>query len=78
MLSVNTHEAKTRLSALLARVEEHGERIMICRNGKPIAELGPIEVVNDPLVVDPELADVVFVEDPTAPLDGDDWPEDQR
>ena len=38
--SVNMHAAKTRLSQLVARAEK-GERIVIARNGKPAAELGP-------------------------------------
>jgi prevent-host-death family protein len=38
---VNVHEAKTHLSRLLARVEA-GERIIIARAGKPIAQIGPI------------------------------------
>jgi prevent-host-death family protein len=37
---VNIHAAKTRLSQLVARAEK-GERIVIARNGKPAAELGP-------------------------------------
>lgn len=37
---VNVHAAKTRLSQLLARAER-GERIIIARNGKPVAQLGP-------------------------------------
>ena len=36
--TVNTHEAKTQLSRLLALVEK-GEEIVIARNGKPIAKL---------------------------------------
>lgn len=39
MRTVNVHQAKSTLSALLAAVEEGGEVIVICRNGKPIAEL---------------------------------------
>lgn len=35
---VNVHDAKTGLSALLARVER-GEEITIARNGKPVADL---------------------------------------
>jgi len=42
MTQVNIHEAKTHLSALLARVEK-GEEIVIARNGKPVAQLKPIE-----------------------------------
>ena len=42
MTSVNTHDAKTRLSELLHRVEQ-GEEIIIARNGKPIARLAPLK-----------------------------------
>lgn len=38
---VNVHEAKTHLSALLARVER-GEEIVIARAGKPVARLEPV------------------------------------
>jgi prevent-host-death family protein len=41
MATVNVHEAKTHLSKLLARAAA-GERIIIARAGKPVAELGPI------------------------------------
>jgi prevent-host-death family protein len=41
MTTVNVHEAKTHLSRLLERVEA-GEEIVIARNGKPIARLGPL------------------------------------
>jgi prevent-host-death family protein len=37
---INIHAAKTRLSRLVARAEK-GERIIIARNGKPVAQLGP-------------------------------------
>ncbi|MGE5597327.1 MAG: type II toxin-antitoxin system Phd/YefM family antitoxin [Hyphomicrobiales bacterium] len=42
MKVVNTHEAKTHLSRLLACVER-GEEIVIARAGKPIARLVPAE-----------------------------------
>lgn len=38
--TVNMHEAKTRLSALLALVES-GEEVVICRANKPVARLEP-------------------------------------
>ena len=38
--TVNIHDAKTQLSRLIARVER-GERIVIARAGKPVAELRP-------------------------------------
>ena len=37
-LLINVHEAKSTLSALLARVEQ-GEEIVIARNGRPVAKL---------------------------------------
>jgi len=39
-LVVNIHDAKTRLSRLVARAER-GEQITIARAGKPVATLGP-------------------------------------
>jgi prevent-host-death family protein len=39
---VNVQEAKTDLSALLARVAA-GERIVLSRHGKPIAQLVPLD-----------------------------------
>ena len=76
MIIVSTHEAKTRLSELLRTIEQRGERVRVCRNGKPIAEMGPVALpVGDPLAMSPRLAGVEFREDPTAPLSRDDWPE---
>ena len=42
MINVNTHSAKTNLSALLLKVENTGEQVTICRNGMPVARLCPI------------------------------------
>jgi prevent-host-death family protein len=42
MKSVNIHQAKTHLSALLARVES-GEEVLIAKAGRPIARLVPIQ-----------------------------------
>lgn len=39
---VNVYEAKTHLSKLLERVEA-GEEIVIARNGRPIAQLVPVQ-----------------------------------
>jgi len=40
MQKVNMHEAKTNLSKLVELVEQ-GERVVIARNGEPVAELIP-------------------------------------
>ena len=42
---INIHAAKTRLSRLVARAEK-GERIVIARNGQPVAQLGPAPKAN--------------------------------
>lgn len=43
MIQVNIHEAKTRLSELLERVQ-NGEHVTIAKAGKPIAELNKIRI----------------------------------
>jgi len=40
MIVVNMHEAKTRLSELV-RLVESGEKVVLARNGTPVAELVP-------------------------------------
>lgn len=44
---VNTHEAKTRLSELLRKVEA-GEEVIIGRAGRPVARLMPYEDSPEP------------------------------
>ena len=41
MAEIGAYEAKTRLAELLARVEK-GERIVITRHGRPVAQLIPV------------------------------------
>lgn len=41
MIAVNTHEAKTHLSRLLARVAA-GEEVTIAKAGRPVARLVPV------------------------------------
>lgn len=62
MTTVNVQEAKTHLSRLLERVEA-GERIVIARAGKPIAELAPVvrrEIVFGGMAGEIELDDDAF------------------
>jgi prevent-host-death family protein len=42
MREVALYEAKNKLSALVAEVEESGEEIVITRHGKPAARLAPV------------------------------------
>jgi len=72
MTTINVHEAKTHLSALLARVESDGESFLICRYGKPIGELRPAprHAGRNPLTRHPELAGKILY-DPTEAADPD-------
>lgn len=74
MKAVNVHEAKTKLSALLAEVEKTGERIFICRHGKPVADLVPHKH-RDRLSPHPIMSHIEIGYDPTEPLTNDEWPE---
>jgi antitoxin (DNA-binding transcriptional repressor) of toxin-antitoxin stability system len=73
MRQVNIHYAKTHLSKLLAAIESGGGPLVICRNGKPVAELRAVPERIDRLAGDPRLRGVRFHDDPTAPLDEADW-----
>ena len=78
MISVNTHEAKTRLSELLLKVERKHETIVICRHGVPIAELSAWNKNKNPLSQNARLKKIKFYQNPSLPLDEDDWPQASR
>ena len=77
MKIVNIHEAKTKLSALLAEVEKTGEKVLICRHGKPVADLVPHRK-RSRLQPHPVMRNVRIDYDPTEPLAEDEWPENSR
>lgn len=71
MKTVSTHEAKTNLSRLLARVEA-GEEIVICRRGSPTARLVPVNKPSGrrrPKVGTPTSAPIKMADDALDPLD---------
>jgi prevent-host-death family protein len=74
---VNIHEAKTKLSALLAEIEKTGEKVLICRHGKPVADLVPHRK-RSRLEPHPVMRKVRIDYDPTEPLAEDEWPENSR
>lgn len=39
MITVNMHDAKTRLSELVKAVEERNEIVVLCRDGREVAEI---------------------------------------
>lgn len=73
MKSVNVHEAKTHLSALLAEVEAEGHSFVVCRNGKPVALLTPYHRKTR-LEPHPEMSRLELGYDPTEPLTEEEWP----
>ncbi len=72
MKTLNVHETKTKLSAVLAEIEKMGESFIICRNGKPIADLVPHNKKSR-LKPDKFLGRVKVKCDLTKPLTEDDW-----
>ena len=67
MRSVNVHEAKTRFSKLLARVAR-GERVVIAKNGVPVAVLGPYHEQRVVRTLGGDRARVRIADDFNAPL----------
>ncbi|HNP57587.1 MAG TPA: type II toxin-antitoxin system Phd/YefM family antitoxin [Gordonia sp. (in: high G+C Gram-positive bacteria)] len=70
MTTVNIFEAKASFSKLIAAAEA-GETIVIARNGKPVARLGPIDPVTFPPAKLGDLAGQF-----TVPDDFDEWTAD--
>jgi antitoxin (DNA-binding transcriptional repressor) of toxin-antitoxin stability system len=77
MISVTTHEAKTRLSQLIAK-SLAGETVVICRGRQPQVQLKPVAnpIRRNPLKPHPVLRRMRIDYDPTEPLTDDEWPED--
>ena len=74
MKNLNIHEAKTKLSSLLFEVEQKGETFLICRNGKPVAELVPHKKT-DRLTYHPSLSKINIKYDPVENLTKEEWGE---
>lgn len=72
MKTFNIHETKSKLSSILIDIEKSGERVIICRNGKPIADLVPHKRKTR-LKTDPFLSQVKIKCDLTEPLTEKEW-----
>jgi prevent-host-death family protein len=77
MKMVNVDEAKTNFSSLLATLERDGKTVVICRNGRPVADLVPHPRA-DRIKKHPVLGKIKIGYDPAEPLAGDEWPEAAR
>lgn len=77
MITVNMHEAKSRLSELVKAVEERNEIVVLCRDGHPVAELRRKvkgRRVRD-LTADPRFrVELAPGYNPAEPLSKDEWP----
>ena len=79
MFTINMFQAKTQFSRLVAAVETRGERIVVCRNGLPVADLVPHKPESiQSLDPDPMLAGARFLGNPVDSLAPEDWPEDLK
>ena len=78
MKTVNVHDAKTGLSGLLAEIEKSGKRIVICRNGKPVADLVPHHQEEVSMAPDKKLGAIKINYDPTEEASETEWPPDAR
>ena len=81
VITVNMHDAKTRLSELVRAVEERNETVVLCRDGKEVAEIRrrvKRRALRD-LAPDPRFR-VEFAAgyNPTEPVTEDEWPDSAR
>lgn len=66
-IQVNIHEAKTHLSKLLERVMS-GEKIIIAKSGKPIAQLVPLNQIPEQRTPGNDVGKVIMAPDFDDPL----------
>jgi len=82
VITANMHEAKSRLSALVKAAVEDGETVILCRNGREVAEIRPYvrpKRRHRDLTPDPALRPILAPDyDPAAPLSEEEWPDDCR
>ena len=81
MITVNMHEAKSRLSQLVMAALD-GEEVILCNQGTPRVRLVPVldpPLRRDLILPDPSLRVILDPGyDPAEPLTEDEWPEEFR
>ncbi|MEA1972785.1 MAG: type II toxin-antitoxin system Phd/YefM family antitoxin [Candidatus Cloacimonadota bacterium] len=75
MKTLTINEAESNFSSVLTEIEEKKEIFIICRNGKPVADLIPHSRKTRRLP-HPVMSAVRINYDPTEILSQDEWPED--
>ena len=81
MITVNMHEAKTRLSALVKAVEERNETVVLCRGGREVAEIRRRVTRRRARDLSPDArfrVEKARGYRPTEPLAAEEWPETLR
>jgi antitoxin (DNA-binding transcriptional repressor) of toxin-antitoxin stability system len=78
MSTVTDKEAKATLPKLLAQVEKSGESIVICRDGKPVADLVPHRKGKRNMKPHPLMSKIKINYDPTEPSSEAEWPTEAR
>jgi antitoxin (DNA-binding transcriptional repressor) of toxin-antitoxin stability system len=81
MITVNMHEAITRLSEPVKAVEEGNEVVVLCRDGREVAEIRRrVQRLHVRNLAPEHRFSVEFAPGyrPTEPLSDDEWPEDLR
>ena len=77
MITVNMHEAKTRLSELVRAVEQRNETVVLCRDGRAVAEIrrrAKRRQVRDLTPVARFRVELAPGYDPAEPLSHSEWP----
>jgi prevent-host-death family protein len=81
MVTVNMHEAKTRLSELVKAVEERNEVVVLCRDGREVAEIRRRVKRRRARSLAPDArfrVEFAAGYTPTEPLTEDEWPKKLR
>ena len=78
MSTVTEKEAKAQLPKLLAQIEKSGQPIVICRDGKPVADLVPHRALKRNMKAHPVMGNIKINYDPTEPLSEAEWPAEAR
>lgn len=77
MIRVGAHGLEDDFSTLPAQAEKNVAATVCFRDVERLCELRHLVPVADPFRPHPVLSKVVFHQDPTAPLDPEDWPESE-
>ena len=75
MKAINISDAKAHLSALVSEIEKTGNMVVICKNGKAVADLVPHGRRRSRLSPHNIMKDISICYDPTEPLSEDEWGE---